>query len=1393
MRRRISALLVLIIAFTFTLGDAVPLLAEGETELPVEAVEVETAEADSIDAQGLSLDGEWTVEPVDAPEDVTPTADEVAAATAEYAVITAEGTDVYDAQGAVIARISAGSAVLLVEASDGMMTVAFNTDRGVITGRVDEGAARRMTGAEAAALQDAMAESETVVLYQDNLDRPLPFAGCTYPEASPETEAEADPEGADAEEIKEPEETEEPEGETESDNAEADDEAEAKAIEAEADDEEVAVAFETQAPQEAPALFALESEEALVPVGDTYEIAALDANGGVIDSSVLTYETSDASVADVSDDGVVTAFQAGSADITVSYQGQVLTSAIKVPQEPEAIVLSASTGTLGVKETYGDLDVTMLPANSAASITWSTSNAKIATVDEDGTIVGVKTGSATITATTRNGKKAACKVTVRKAPSKVSVTKSVTLGEAQDARVKANLPSGSASAITWTTSDESVALVAMDGTVTGVSAGTATVTATTYNGKKGSCTVTVRPAPEEIILNRSEANLNVKGTMTLSAQLSPAKAMAVNSFASSDPAVATVNGSGKVTAKGLGTATITATTYNGKIAECEVHVYKAPTKVALNRTKATLGVGMTLDLDETVFAADANPDVKWSSSNPKIATVSDGTVTAMKAGTATITVKTSNGKDATCKVTVKGAPNSLTLNTGAITLGANGMTARLEARVPNGTIAGTIQYASSDESVATVDERGLVTAGQAGTATITATTYNGKTAECQVTVLPAPAHVALDASEITVGVGQQLSITASAQGPNGSETITAFTYFLDQDSDNGAISLNASTGAIKGLKPGTAVVNVRTHNGVTATPCVVTVLPAPTGIKLSAGSGTIGVGEAYTGLSYKLIAPAGCDDTMAGVTWSSSNSKIAKVDRDGTITGVKAGTATITAKTSNGQNATCKITVKAAPTKVTLSPASLNLSAGGMCYQLNYTVSGNIKRWVSFKSDDESVAYVDEDGLITTINPGKATITARTYNGLTAQCAVSVAEKPSRVYFADTNVELYVNETHTPEIQVFAASGSSTIADLSLDVDDARSTGSVSINAGAVTAKATGRVYLNATTHNGVTADKPCVITIIPAPTSIRLDASAATIGAGENFPLQAILDGDADFCDDVSWKSSNEKIASVDAKGNVSGIAAGSATITATTCNGLTASCKFTVKKAPTSIKISPANGSLAVGKSGRYSVTLSKDSGGSYTFKSSNESIATVSNTGKVTVKATGRVTITVRTYNGLEATATLACGVPNDMPVSLASYVSSYSSGMSNADKIEYVIYVAQSKIGCKYVSPSFGPNTFDCVGLTYYCYKQAKISTKDTPAGQANDSRYTKITNWQDLKRGDIVCFKSDTKSNVNHVGLYLGNGWFIHASSSAGKVVVSELKTSGNYYNRNFVCGRRILN
>lgn len=308
---------------------------------------------------------------------------------------------------------------------------------------------------------------------------------------------------------------------------------------------------------------------------------------------------------------------------------------------------------------------------------------------------------------------------------------SLTLGKGESYTIKAN---GNA---TWSSSNKNI-LTVSNGKITAKNTGTAMIVAKGLNGSKANCMVTVRNAPNSISLNKTNLTLGIGETYDLDSRLPKNTASFSIKYSSDNSSTASVvSAGGLVTAKKEGTATITATTYNGKKVNCTVTVKKAPKTMRLNKTKITLGVGETYDLDSYLPSGTAAHSIKYTSNNSNLVSVvsAGGLVTAKKEGVANITVIAYNGVKVQCTVTVKKEPKKLSLNNTELELNI-GEKFDLDSSVPNGTAAYHVYYSSNNSDTANVAKYGgLVTAMKKGKAKITAEAYNGVKITCYVNVV----------------------------------------------------------------------------------------------------------------------------------------------------------------------------------------------------------------------------------------------------------------------------------------------------------------------------------------------------------------------------------------------------------------------------------------------------------------------------------------------------------------------------------------------------------------------------------------------------------------------------------------------------------------------------------
>ncbi len=415
-----------------------------------------------------------------------------------------------------------------------------------------------------------------------------------------------------------------------------------------------------------------------------------------------------------------------------------------------------------------------------------------------------------------------------------------------------------------------------------------------------------------------------------------------------------------------------------------------PTGIKLNQTAATVYTGDSVTLTAVVSPESAtDKSVIWSSSNAKIASVSNGKVTGVSKGTATITAKTSNGKTASCKITVKAKNIEVT----GITMSKaeaelyTGESITLTAAVsPESATDKSVTWSSSNAKVATVSN-GKVTGVSKGTATIAARTSNGKNASCKVTVkdkIIEVTGITLDKTEANLYTGESVTLTATVSPSNATDKSVTW-------SSSNARVATVSSGRVTGVSQGTATITAKTSNGKTVS-CKVTVEDKAievTGITLDKTQASLYTGESVT-LTANL-SPANASNKS--ITWSSSNARVATVS-SGRVTGVSAGTATVTARTANGKTASCQITVQSKNvevTKITLNRTSATLYAGDTL-ALTATVSPEnaSNRTITWSSDNPSIASVDRAGTVTAVSKGAATITAAASNGIQAACRIQV-------------------------------------------------------------------------------------------------------------------------------------------------------------------------------------------------------------------------------------------------------------------------------------------------------------------------------------------------------------------------------------------------------------------
>lgn len=253
--------------------------------------------------------------------------------------------------------------------------------------------------------------------------------------------------------------------------------------------------------------------------------------------------------------------------------------------DPISIVLPNYTENIKVGETI-TLTPTIAPSNATTTLTWTSSDTSVATVSQSGVVKGLQVGESKITVTTHNGKSAYCYVKV--AEDKIYVTSislnattcTMTVGDTKQLTATVSPSNATDKSISWTSNNNSVATVSSSGLITAKAQGSATITckANDGSGETATCSVNVNSSviePTSISVSPSSKTVKVGDTFYCSYTLSPSNATSAVTWSSDNSSIATVNSSGKVTAKSVGSTYINANTANGKTDWCKVTVESA--------------------------------------------------------------------------------------------------------------------------------------------------------------------------------------------------------------------------------------------------------------------------------------------------------------------------------------------------------------------------------------------------------------------------------------------------------------------------------------------------------------------------------------------------------------------------------------------------------------------------------------------------------------------------------------------------------------------------------------------------------------------------------------------------------------------------------------------------
>ena len=565
------------------------------------------------------------------------------------------------------------------------------------------------------------------------------------------------------------------------------------------------------------------------------------------------------------------------------------------------------------------LETTPTPPEASYPVTfWSSSDEDVVTVDYKGRVIGVGYGEATITARSKMHQDISATYNVKvpapkKNPTAISFEESsyeVTVGETTTILATFSPDGVTETGLSWTSSDNTKATVTSSGVVTGVAEGTVTITATSTaegcSNVKKSVQVKVNPvAVTAIEVDNDDVTLEIGGSKTVTATITPQSVSQAVTAVSSNTDVATVtvnNNEIIISSVDEGTATITVTSVADANFTTTISVTVNPvaiTGVEVSGSDEEILVGGTTTLTATVAPNTAVQTVEWSSSDEGIATVTSGIVTGVAVGTVTITATSTKDNTKYGTKTIKVNPvlvSGITVSPDSKSLPVGG-TVQLSATVaPANATNKEYTWSSDDETVATVDANGLVTALKIGTCSITATAKDasGKVGTCAITVEATKvSSISVLPATATLYVGGETQTLTASVLPNDA---TDKTYTWSSTATD--VATVSEDGVVTPVSAGTCTIKATANDGSgVAGECAVTVSNVmPTAITMATTLGFTVGGDAQT--LTPTFTPANTTDQT--VTWTTSDDAVATVE-NGVVTPVGVGTCVVTA-ISNADN-----------------------------------------------------------------------------------------------------------------------------------------------------------------------------------------------------------------------------------------------------------------------------------------------------------------------------------------------------------------------------------------------------------------------------------------------------------------------------------------------------------
>lgn len=1000
--------------------------------------------------------------------------------------------------------------------------------------------------------------------------------------------------------------------------------------------------------------------------------------------------------------GLVTGVRVGSATIQARVPGTSLTPAdatVEVQNAPDFIDIAATARTL---RSVTDADTPVVTLRNALGATlprtaaeWRSDDATIATVTSNGIIAAVARGVTTVRA--RNAinlqRQDSIAVTVTDGPDSIDVRpNAVALPSVQRTfQFSATAFNRRRAVITgqtvaWSSCDGNVVTMSTTGLATATGVGTTCIFGTARFGAdsvRDTSTVSVSNLANTVELNPSALSLsNVGATGQLVAtarnELGTVITGATVTWLSSSPAVASVSGTGLVTALSVGTSTISATV-DGITDQAIVTVTNPPTTLAItsgNRTLASVG---DTAFPAVTFQNAGNPTLPrdaalWTSSDPNVATVSStGVVTATGAGVATITATSPADAALTSSitVTVTNAPSSVTLNTTSNTLTALGRTLQYVATVRNarnGVIASpSLSWSSNNGTVASVNSAtGLATANAAGgpvtiTATASSTVGPLVTAAANASLTVTSFAVSLTATPDTavriLNLGGTTPVAAVARNDLGGLLPDTAIRWQSLDPARATVSAFGANATVTGTASAAnvGIARIVASVGRSATPgdslrdtVFVNVANAPQTINIVAAAGVTLASVNDT------VIPAATIQNLAGTTlsrrdvqWETSAPNVASVTDTGVVVALAAGATRITARSPFDPSRfdTVTVTVTNAPVSVVLNATTVSLTALLRTFAFSAVVRNARTEpiagaSVTWSSNNAFTTVNSTSGLATAAAVGGSTITATVVGapGVTAGATVTVTNNPATITLAPSSITLTsvgAAQSLTPAVlndlgnaitgqSVSFASAATGVATVAPASGTSTTVSGAGVGTTTITATAGGATAsISVVVRNDV-----ATVDLTPnLPTQLTVNILGTTTPTTMTF-LNGLGSGTGLTATDVDWISRNASVASVNGSGTITGAGAGTTFIVAQSRTNPSGrdSVRVVVSAPAASIGLDRAgpDSLTAIGRSQQYAATVRDASGNiltgqTITWSSTNAAQVAINPTGAGTSPTT------------------------------------------------------------------------------------------------------------------------------------------------------------------------------